>query len=104
MPCPDVARESHASAGISGTGGRGNPTSPEGRFLWTPELDRLLRANKLPTWDTAPIEALASKLQPDARRVLARYLAGSSEKAFSIVISVGWSFRYLRPGETSNSK
>lgn len=56
----------------------------DGRLLWLPQLDRFLRAQQLPTWDSRPFDVLSERLNPDARRVLARYLAGPVEKVISI--------------------
>jgi len=56
----------------------------DGLMLWLPALDRFLRAQGVPTWDPRPIEATASRLTPEARRVLQRYLSAPTEKALSI--------------------
>jgi dienelactone hydrolase len=56
----------------------------EGRILWLPALDRFLRLHRLPTWAPGPLEALARRLSPPARRVLAAYLDAPTEKALAL--------------------
>ena len=53
---------------------------------WIPALDRFLRANKLPTYDPAPIDAAAKELSLNApnRAVLARYHGRPTEKALAV--------------------
>ena len=56
----------------------------DGRLLWLPELDRFLRTQQLPTWDSAPLTALAGQLAPEPQRVLARFLSAPTEKAIAL--------------------
>lgn len=56
----------------------------DGRMLWLPALDQFLRAQGLPTWDPGPLDAVANRLTPQARRVLASYLSAPTEKALSL--------------------
>ncbi len=58
----------------------------DGMLRWIPALDRFLRANKLPTYDPAPIEAAVKELNLAApvRAVLARYHGRPTEKAMAI--------------------
>lgn len=56
----------------------------EGRKLWLPALDRFLRAQGLPTWNPRPLEDLADRLKPQAKRVLASYLSAPTEKALAL--------------------
>jgi dienelactone hydrolase len=58
----------------------------DGMLRWIPALDRFLRANKLPTYDPAPIEAAVKELNLPApvRAVLARYQGRPTEKAMAI--------------------
>jgi pimeloyl-ACP methyl ester carboxylesterase len=93
---PDVVRSMHAGfakhggtvelavLGPIGSDGHDLWWRFDGRLLWLPQLDRFLRAWQLPTWDNGPFDKLTERLNPDARRVLARYLAGPVEKAISI--------------------
>jgi dienelactone hydrolase len=61
----------------------------EGMLRWIPALDRFLRANKLPTYDPAPIEAAVKELNLAApvRAVLTRYQGRPTEKAMAISLS-----------------
>jgi hypothetical protein len=56
----------------------------DGRLLWLPQLDRFLRAQQLPTWDSGAFDVVSARLNPDVRGVLARYLAAPVEKAISV--------------------
>ena len=58
----------------------------DGMLRWIPALDRFLRANKLPTYDPAPIEAAMKELTlaASARAVLARYHGRPTEKALAV--------------------
>ncbi len=55
-----------------------------GRALWLPTLDQFLRAQNLSTWDSRPIDALASRLPARERAAMARYLSAPGEKALSV--------------------
>jgi dienelactone hydrolase len=58
----------------------------DGMLRWIPALDRFLRVNKLPTYDPAPLEAVAKELNFNAsnRAVLTRYHGRPTEKALAI--------------------
>jgi dienelactone hydrolase len=58
----------------------------DGALRSLPALDRFLRANKLPTYDPAPIDAVAKELNFSAsnRAFLARYHGRPTEKALAI--------------------
>jgi dienelactone hydrolase len=58
----------------------------DGMQRWIPALDRFLRANKLPTYDRAPIEAAVKELNlvGGARAVVARYHGRPTEKALAV--------------------
>ncbi len=58
----------------------------DGMLRWIPALDRFLRANKLPTYDPAPVEAAAKELGLPtlARAVLTRYEGRPTEKALAL--------------------
>jgi dienelactone hydrolase len=56
----------------------------DARVLWLTEVDKLLRAQKLPTWDPAPIDAATAQFNAAAKRTLAYYLAFPTEKALAI--------------------
>jgi dienelactone hydrolase len=58
----------------------------EGMLRWIPALDRFLRANKLPTYDPAPIEAAVKQLglATPVRAVLTRYEGRPTEKALAL--------------------
>lgn len=56
----------------------------DGRMLWLPAVDQFLRAQRLPTWDPRPMEAISNRLDPQQRSVLERYLSAPSEKALAI--------------------
>jgi hypothetical protein len=53
-------------------------------MLWLPAVDQFLRAQRLPTWDPRPMEAISNRLDPQQRSVLERYLSAPSEKALAI--------------------
>jgi dienelactone hydrolase len=57
-----------------------------GMLRWIPALDRFLRANKLPTYDPAPIAAAVRELRLAApvRAVLTRYEGRPTEKALAL--------------------
>jgi dienelactone hydrolase len=57
----------------------------DGMLRWIPALDRFLRANKLPTYDPAPIEAAVKglSLPAGARAVVSRYHGRPTEKALA---------------------
>ena len=58
----------------------------DGMLRWIPALDRFLRANKLPTYDPAPIEAMVKALALPApvRAILTRYEGRPTEKALAL--------------------
>jgi dienelactone hydrolase len=58
----------------------------EGMLRWIPALDRFLRANKLRTYDMAPIEAALRELNiaTAARQVVNRYHGRPTEKALAL--------------------
>lgn len=57
----------------------------DGMLRWIPALDRFLRANKLTTYDPAPIEEAMKKLNlpTGARAVVTRYQGRPTEKALA---------------------
>jgi dienelactone hydrolase len=59
--------------------------TPTGRAKWLAELDGLLRAQKLPTWTDADVNALMQKLgvKETARHFVEHYIAAPSEKALA---------------------
>lgn len=59
--------------------------APGGRRLLLPELDRFLRANKLPTWDEARFAPLLARLPDSGRLSVQRYLSDPAEKALALV-------------------
>ena len=56
----------------------------DGNLLWLPALDRFLRAHRLPTWETEPMERIAERLGEPARDLFRTYLAAPTEKAFAV--------------------
>jgi dienelactone hydrolase len=61
-------------------------SSHDGMLRWIPALDRFLRANKLSTYDPAPIDAAAKELNltAAARGVFSRYYGRATEKAMAV--------------------
>ena len=59
----------------------------EGALRWLPALDRFLRANRLPTYDPAPLDAAVAALNlgnSPARLVAARYAGRPTEKVLTV--------------------
>ncbi len=92
--------EAEAVVVPAGRGLRGNGHSLLGSHaaaaVWMPAVDRLLRAQGLPTWDAAPARAAlaaagGASWPAAARDAYARYLAGvSAEKAFAATPDGRW--------------
>lgn len=61
-----------------------------------PELDRFLRANKLPTWDEAPFAPLLAHMPGSGRLSVQKYLSDPTEKALALAPGGG---AYWRQGE-----
>jgi dienelactone hydrolase len=59
--------------------------APEGRAVLSPLFDDFLRAHNLPTWDTAPVEALRKRLAAGQQAELDKYLKdGISQRALAV--------------------
>ncbi len=59
-----------------------------------PELDRFLRANKLPTWDEAAFSPLLARLPNGDRFSVQKYLLDPAEKALALAPGGGAYWRY----------
>jgi dienelactone hydrolase len=75
-----------------GTDGHNMFTHADGMLRWIPALDRFLRANKLPTYDPAPLDALSGELGLNAqgRALLARYYGRPTDKILVMSNSKRW--------------
>jgi dienelactone hydrolase len=72
-----------------GTDGHDLLAHADGMLRWLPALDRFLRANRLKTYDPAPLESAVKELgfNPVQRQWAARYHGRPTEKAMAVSVS-----------------